>query len=476
MKTSSELPWTGSEARDPGTDRRPQQRPRVTKAAVYLVLSLLLVMFFVRLDNRSRCLGPKPRPEKPKTIEERVKHILTRNPLIDGHNDLAILIRALYKNHIYNVTFSKPFAEGGLLGHVDIPRLKAGMNGGAFWSVFWPCPENGTDYSDGNYHSTVLQTLQQIDLVSRLRQAYPSVFSPPTLTSDDALHHFRRNRLISPLGIEGLHQIGNSAAVLRQFHAVGVRYATLTHNCGNRFADAALWERPLRKAPPVWGGVSPQGRRLVREMNRLGMIVDLAHTSVDTMLDVLGAGKKEAGGEQWEGSKAPVIFSHSSAYAVCPHPRNVPDEVLDLVREKRGLVMVNFNPEFVSCLAAPDREDGLPDFYPKNATLQQVVRHVVYIGERIGYEHVGLGSDFDGIERTPKGLEDVSKFPDLVAELLKQGVRDGDAAKVAGGNLLRVWREVDAVAEEMQKAGEPVLEDELPGLFPAQTRITGKEL
>ena len=276
--------------------------------------------------------------------------------------------------------------------------------------------------------------------------------------------------------MEGLHQIGNSAATLRQFHALGVRYATLTHNCGNRFADAALWEHPLRRATPVWGGVSPEGRKLVREMNRLGMIVDLAHTSVDTMVDVLGAGEREADGGTWEGSRAPVIFSHSSAYGVCPHPRNVPDEVLDLVGSKGGLVMVNFNPEFVSCVAAPDREDGLPEFYPKNATLHQVVRHVLYIGERIGFEHVGLGSDFDGIEEVPEGLEDVSKFPDLVGELLRQGVSDEDAANVVGGNILRVWREVEAVAEEMQKDGEPVLEDELARLFSTEARSSEKEL
>lgn len=252
---------------------------------------------------------------------------------------------------------------------------------------------------------------------------------------------------------------------------MGVRYATLTHNCGNRFADAALWERPLRRATPVWGGVSPEGRRLVREMNRLGMIVDLSHTSVDTMLDVLGAGKKEdEGAELWEGSRAPVIFSHSSAFGVCPHPRNVPDEVLDLVGRKGGLVMVNFNPEFVSCVAAPDREDGLPEFYPQNATLQQVVRHVLYIGERIGFDHVGLGSDFDGIEEVPEGLEDVSKFPDLVGELLRRGVSDEDVAKVVGENILRVWREVDTVAEDMQRAGEPVLEDELSSLFSTDSR------
>lgn len=328
------------------------------------------------------------------------------------------------------------------------------------------------------------QTLQQIDLLARLRQSHPSIFAPPTLTSSEALHRFHQQntqhhhhhqpphqppQLISPLGIEGLHQIGNSPAVLRQFHALGVRYATLTHNCGNRFADAALHEHPLRVAEPVWGGVSAEGRRLVREMNRLGMIVDLAHTSVGTMRDVLGAG----GG--WEGSVAPVVFSHSSAYALCPHPRNVPDDVLDLVGRKGGLVMVNFNPEFISCVEAPERGDGLPEFYPQNSTLQQVARHVLYIGERIGFDYVGLGSDFDGIADVPEGLEDVSKFPDLVAELLRQGVSDRDAAKVVGGNILRVWGEVEDVAREMQKKGEPVLEDDLPGLFSAEYRGTEKE-
>lgn len=305
--------------------------------------------------------------------------------------------------------------------------------------------------------------------MARLRQSYPSVFSPPTLTAETALRHFRRGgRLISPLGVEGLHQIGNSAATLRRFRALGVRYATLSHNCGNPFADAALWERPLlRRAPPVWGGVSPAGRRIVREMNRLGMMVDLSHTSVDTMLDVLGAKENKTSGDGggWEGSAAPVIFSHSNAYAICPHPRNVPDEVLDAVGRKGGLVMVTFATDFLSCVEAPGREDGLPDFYPANATLEHAVRHVRYIGERIGFEHVGLGSDFDGIQDTPKGLEDVSKFPELVAELLRQGVSDEDAAKVVGGNLLRVWKEVDAVAEKMQRAGEPVLEDDLRSLF-----------
>lgn len=197
---------------------------------------------------------------------------------------------------------------------------------------------------------------------------------------------------------------------------------------------------------------------MINEMNRIGMIVDLSHTSVDTMLDVFGAGKSG-----WAGSKAPVIFSHSSAYSVCPHPRNVPDHVLKLVKEKNSLVMVNFAPDFVSCKES-GRENGLPDFVSENSTLAHVVDHVVHIGEMIGYEHVGFGSDFDGIPTTPKGLEDVSKFPDLVAELLRRGVSDEDAAKVVGGNMLRVWADVDRVAAELKSKGEPVLEDDVPGL------------
>ncbi|KAL2262040.1 hypothetical protein VTK26DRAFT_2672 [Humicola hyalothermophila] len=219
---------------------------------------------------------------------------------------------------------------------------------------------------------------------------------------------------------------------------------------------------------------------MVREMNRLGVIVDLAHVSVATMRDVLsgsgGDGGRRGSEERWEGSAAPVVFSHSSAYALCPHPRNVPDEVLDLLPRNGGVVMVNFNPEFVSCVAAPDREDGLPEFVPGNATLQQVVRHIRYIGERIGWDHVGLGSDFDGIAEVPEGLEDVSKYPALVAELLRQGVSDENVAKVVGGNVLRVWTEVEKVAERMQKAGEPVLEDDLPSAWIAETADREKEL
>lgn len=192
-------------------------------------------------------------------------------------------------------------------------------------------------------------------------------------------------------------------------------------------------------------------------MNRLGIIVDLAHVSQDTMRDVLGASN------EWEGSAAPIIYSHSSAYALCPHPRNVPDEILQLVKEKNSVVMVNFSPDFVSCVANASSPTGV-DFYPQNSTLEHVASHIIHIGELIGFDHVGLGSDFDGIPNTPKGLDDVSKFPDLVAELLRRGVSDEDAGKVVGGNVLRVWKDVDDVATKLQNSGAKPLEDALPGL------------
>ncbi|KAL8873911.1 MAG: hypothetical protein Q9174_000687 [Haloplaca sp. 1 TL-2023] len=188
-------------------------------------------------------------------------------------------------------------------------------------------------------------------------------------------------------------------------------------------------------------------------MNRLGMLVDLSHVSKNTMVDVLG-GRPEKGA----GSKAPVIFSHSSAFALCPHPRNVPDDVLELVKKTNSLVMVNVAPDFISCVPS-NSTSGLPEFYPPNATLHQVARHIKYIGDQIGYDHVGIGTDFDGIETTPKGMEDVSKFPDLISELLQMEVADDDVVLLTGRNLLRVWKDADRVASEIQGDGGLPAED-----------------
>ena len=311
-------------------------------------------------------------------------------------------------------------------------------------------------------------TLEQFDLFHRLSAEYPRYFTP-TPNHAAALHAFQNHRLISPLAIEGLHQIGNSLSTLRLYHALGARYATLTWNCHNKFADAALVPDPdtgsfYTAKRPLWHGLSDAGREIVHEMNRLGMMVDLSHVSADTMRDVLqGAPTPDPSDPTkfWNASIAPPIFSHSSAYAICPHPRNVPDDVLALVAQRRSLVMVNFSPDFVACEPGPDTpETGIPATVPERATLAEVVRHIRYIGEKIGYDYVGIGSDFDGIEQTPKGLEDVGRFPALVVEMLKQGVSEADAAKVVGRNLLRVWKEVDGVAEELQKTLKPA-EDEL---------------
>ncbi|XWW96616.1 hypothetical protein V2A60_004593 [Cordyceps javanica] len=370
-----------------------------------------------------------------------------------GHVDFPFLLRLLYGNQIEAASFRESFENGTLPGHVDLHRLRQGASGGAFWSVYAPCPKDSSDFSDENYAASVQFTLDQIDVINRLQRLYPNDFSQ-AVDSKNALPAFKQGKLISPLGVEGLHQIGNKVANLRLFYELGVRYATLTHNCHNKFADAAILDRPTRKAEPKWHGLSPSGRKLIHEMNRIGMIVDLAHVSDDTMRDVL------EGNEGWQGSKAPVIHSHSSAYSICPHPRNVRDEILQLVKRHNSLVMVNIAPEFISCIDTGN-ENGIPDLAPGNATIQQVARHILHIGKLIGFDHVGIGTDFDGIPSVPEGLTNVSQYPDLVAELLRNGVSNSDAAKIVGGNLLRVWADVDAVAAELQAAGEPAMEDEL---------------
>jgi membrane dipeptidase len=430
----------------------PNWKIRVRQFAVLvLVIATLIITYLTTVSTtgliRELISGP--------SILSDAAKILTNHPLIDGHNDLLIAIRARYHNRIYQDNFTKPFENGDFISEFDLARADEGLMGGAFWSAWVPCPADGLDFSNKAYAPYVRATLEQIDLFKRLSVKYPRYF---TLSSNaaEAEQNFKQGKLISPLAIEGLHQIGNSISTLRLYHALGVRYATLNWNCHNIYSDAAVVEvdGESQASKPYWGGVSPAGQKLVQEMNRLGMLVDLSHVSVDTMRDVLG-GSPEKG---WDGSVAPPIFSHSSAYSLCPHPRNVPDDILQLVKKRNSIVMVNFSPDFVSCKAS-DSSTGLPDFVEETNTIEHVVAHIMHIGELIGYNHFGIGSDFDGIEGTPRGLEDVTKFPDLIDLLLKKGVSEKDCVKIAGGNLLRVWHEADRVAARLQKELEPLEDD-----------------
>lgn len=439
-----------------------------TKSALSTICSLFgLVVFFALVivalspgggrDNEPS--QPLPEPRRPaRTIEQRVSAILQNTPLVDGHNDLAMFLRFAYKSKLHTRTFRERFENGEMEMNVDLPRLREGKVGGAFWSAFVPCPRNASyDFRDSIYAEAVSTTLSQIDLLRRLQNAYPYTFTPASSSPAHALKMFHSNRsLASPISIEGLHQIPQSAAMstLRLYNSLGVRAASLTWNCHNAFADAALipsnFTGETVPAPYHRGGLTRAGRAVIREMNRLGMLVDLSHTSYWTQKAVMSDGT----------SLAPVFYSHSSAFALCPHPRNVHDDMLELVKKTNSLVMINFSPGFVSCLPPPN-SSALPEFYEKNNTLHQVARHVVYVGEKIGYDHVGLGSDFDGILSAPRGLEGVDKFPDLVAELLRMGVSDVDAGEVVGGNIFRVWQKAEDVARKMHEDGVLEGEDEV---------------
>jgi len=377
----------------------------------------------------------------------------------------------------------KEFEKGGMPLNVDLPRLRSGQVGGAFWSAFVGCPVNASyDMTDSNYATAVSHTTEQIDVLKRLQARYPDDFiniltkTASSTESEYMLDQWRsssRKPMFGSLSIEGLHQVPPTApmSTLRHYYELGVRMATLTWNCHNPFADASLVWNDYSEPPsvvngvfrPKEGAVTAHGRRVLKEMNRLGMIIDISHTSYWTQKAVLS---KDEDGPRI--TRAPVVFSHSSAYSICPHPRNVRDDLLDLVPESNSVVMVNFSPGFISCTSAPDHNlvsDGprfsLPEYFEKNNTLHQVARHITYIGQRIGYDHVGLGSDFDGMgNETPRGLGGVDKFPDLVAELLRMGVSDEDMKKVVGGNVLRVWKDVEDISATMKDEGvEPGLDD-----------------
>lgn len=377
-----------------------------------------------------------------------VHEILRDVPLIDGHNDLPWEYRK-FSNDLARVDLKLGTDKLKPAWHTDIPRLRAGGIGGQFWSVYVPVSLHGAD--------ALQATLEQIDVVHRLCAKYPDTFEL-ALTADDIERIHRKGKIASLIGMEGGHSINNSLAALRMTYKVGARYLTLTHVKNTDWADAAT-------DAPQHHGLTPFGEDVVREMNRLGMLVDLSHVSDDTMRAALRV------------TRAPVIFSHSSARALCNHPRNVPDDVLRMVKTNHGIVMVCFLPGYVTesqrkdMEAADTEKHRLRELYPsdeakvdalmadwhkahpdaKPATLNDVADHIDHIRQVAGIDHIGLGSDFDGFTGPPEGLEDVSKYPDLLGELLRRGYSRDDVKKIAGKNLLRVMREVEKAADRATK-------------------------
>jgi membrane dipeptidase len=349
--------------------------------------------------------------------------VLASTPLIDGHNDLPWQIR-IHPDHAMDVEAYGIEAREG--GHTDLRRLREGRVGGQFWSVY--VPTSAIETGAARYQ------LEQIDLMLEVIGNHPEELEL-ALTAEDVERVFRQGRIASLLGMEGGHAIENSLGALRAFHALGARYMTLTHNAHLDWVDAAV-------DPPRHGGLTPFGREVVREMNRLGMLVDLSHVSDGTMSDVLDV------------SEAPVIFSHSSVRALTDHPRNVPDSILDRLPENRGVIMITFVPGFVS-QAVRDHALSGSGGSPPAATLAQVADHIDHVRNRIGPDWVGIGADFDGITSVPVGLEDVSTYPALFAELSRRGWTEDELRKLAGGNVLRVMREAEAVARSLQRERGP---------------------
>ena len=347
--------------------------------------------------------------------------------LIDGHNDYPWALRDLDPSRDLN---SADIAEPVPKLMTDIPRLRQGGVGGQFWSVYTPSTMMGKE--------ATRVTLEQIDTVHRMTQKWPTVFEIAD-TAADVERAFKAGKIASMIGMEGGHSIDNSLAALRMFYALGARYMTLTHSSNLAWADSATDK-------VEHSGLTKFGEEVVREMNRLGMLVDLSHVSPDTMADALRV------------TEAPVIFSHSSARALCNVPRNVPDNILQLVAKNGGVVMVTFVPGFISQAVAdfnarPEAErKGMT---APRATLSQVADHIDHIRKVAGIDHIGLGGDFDGITEVVQGLEDVSKYPDLTAELLKRGYSDADVKKILGQNVLRVMRQVEKVAAGLQKTRQP---------------------
>jgi len=365
------------------------------------------------------------------------RELLARAPLIDGHHDLPEQIAEQASGDLTRYGLRQRRTKGD----TDIPRLREGLVGGQFWSVWIP----------SGLKQPARAQLEQIDTTRRLIAAYSDVFLLATRAADVERAR-REGKIASFLGMENGQALENSLGALRAYYDLGVRYMTLTHGRNTDWADSAT-------DTPVHGGLTPFGREVVREMNRLGMLVDISHVSPQVMGQVLDI------------SEAPVIFSHSSARALVDHPRNVPDDVLKRLAQNGGVVMVTFIPEFVSAERAAwgkgmerliqgaktgDEMARIEADYAKAngpappATLAQVADHVDHVARVAGHAHVGIGSDFYG-GAMPQGLEDVSRFPELFAELIRRGWSDSNLIKLAGGNVMRALSGAETVALRIQK-------------------------
>ncbi|WP_338678291.1 dipeptidase [Streptomyces sp. SCSIO 30461] len=380
---------------------------------------------------------------------DRARSLLAAHPVVDGHNDLPWALRAQVRYDLDRLDIATD--QTGRL-HTDIPRLRAGGVGAQFWSVFVRSDYTGDE--------AVSATLEQIDAVGQLLARYPNHLVR-ALTADDMEAARTDGRIASLMGAEGGHSINNSLATLRVLHALGVRYMTLTHNDNIDWADSAT-DRPRI------GGLSEFGREVVREMNRIGMLVDLSHVAATTMRDALDT------------TAAPVVFSHSSARAVCDHPRNIPDDILERLPANGGVAMATFVPKFilpaaVAWTAAADENMTAHGLHPLDtteagmkvqrafaaanpqpmATASTVADHLDHMREVAGVDHIGIGGDFDGTAFTPVGLDDVAGYPNLVAELLRRGWSEPDLAKLTWRNAVRVLRDAESVALDLSAVRGP---------------------
>src|SRR4051794_8865443 len=381
---------------------------------------------------------------------ERARALTRRSPLIDGHNDYPMVVGEKAQRDLSKLDISKP--QPAIM--TDIPRLRKGGVGAQFWSVYVPVELTG--------QTAVTATLAQIDIVHQMMRRYPETFELAT-TADDLERIFKKGKIASLIGMEGGHSIDNSLAALRMFNRLGARYMTLTHATNTAWADSAT-------DTPHSGGLSPFGEEVVREMNWLGMLVDLSHVAPETMQDAIRV------------SRAPVIFSHSSARALTDVPRDVPDSVLQLLPTNGGVVVVTFVPGFLSPAVAAwnqlqtAEQTRLTQQFPADAarvtegvkawtaahpapraTIADAADHIDHIRQVAGIDHIGLGGDFDGIENVVLGLEDVSTYPALLAELLRRGYKDEDITKITGKNVLRVMRQAERVSATLHAERGPSL-------------------